>query len=404
MSSKFATAANDFERKTSRSIMRIRARSPFFGTLLYHTRVRPDPEAPTAYTDGKAIYVSPSFLDDLSLQQTEGILLHEVLHAALRHGPRRGSRPPRQWNVAADIVVNGIVRKENGLDIPSEGIVKPEWEDRSTEEVYELLKDEKKEQIEKEHLGGSSLEDWHEVWGDLRAGSGRNETGGIRGAGGHASPRELDAHWKQALQQAKAAAETAARGSVPAGLKRAVEEATAPQLDWRQMLWRFLARTPTDFAGYDRRFVHRGLYVETLEAKSVRVFVAVDTSGSVTGERLARFLSEVRGILRAYPRVEATLYYADVALHGPYALFSADAPIPEPEGGGGTSFVPFFEAVGEKESRFGQEVAVYLTDGYGTFPDGPPPVETLWVVTPGGLASEEFPFGKAVRLLSDEAG
>ena len=63
-----------------------------------------------------------------------------------------------------------------------------------------------------------------------------------------------------------------------------------------------------------------------------------------------------------------------------------------------------FRSVGEKESRFGQEVAVYLTDGYGTFPDGPPPVETLWVVTPGGLASEEFPFGKAVRLLSDEAG
>ena len=44
-------------------------------------------------------------------------------------------------------------------------------------------------------------------------------------------------------------------------------------------------------------------------------------------------------------------------------------------------------------------VAIYLTDGYGPFPDPAPKLPTLWVVTPGGLALEKFPFGERVRLL-----
>ena len=46
-------------------------------------------------------------------------------------------------------------------------------------------------------------------------------------------------------------------------------------------------------------------------------------------------------------------------------------------------------------------VCVYLTDGYGTFPDTVPKL-LLWVVTLGGLDLAQFPFGEAVRLLSTE--
>jgi predicted metal-dependent peptidase len=43
-------------------------------------------------------------------------------------------------------------------------------------------------------------------------------------------------------------------------------------------------------------------------------------------------------------------------------------------------------------------VLVYLTDGFGTFPNKTPDHPVLWVVTPGGLESENFPFGNVVRL------
>ena len=73
---------------------------------------------------------------------------------------------------------------------------------------------------------------------------------------------------------------------------------------------------------------------------------------------------------------------------------------PKPQGGGGTSFVPFFDKVAQRWDGQTQGVCVYLTDGYGSFPDTAPELPVLWVVTPGGLALEEFPFGEAVRLLS----
>ena len=44
-------------------------------------------------------------------------------------------------------------------------------------------------------------------------------------------------------------------------------------------------------------------------------------------------------------------------------------------------------------------MAIYLTDGFGTFPNPAPPLDTLWVVTVGGLDLEKFPFGETVRMV-----
>jgi predicted metal-dependent peptidase len=44
-------------------------------------------------------------------------------------------------------------------------------------------------------------------------------------------------------------------------------------------------------------------------------------------------------------------------------------------------------------------LAIYLTDGHGSFPSTPPDNPFLWVVTPGGLPSKQFPFGEVARLI-----
>ena len=80
---------------------------------------------------------------------------------------------------------------------------------------------------------------------------------------------------------------------------------------------------------------------------------------------------------------------------GPFTLDSDDS-IPEPVGGGGTSFVPFFEKVGKKPGS--TDVIVYLTDGYGVFPRKAPQENVLWVVPGAGLHDEKFPFGEVIRM------
>jgi len=89
-------------------------------------------------------------------------------------------------------------------------------------------------------------------------------------------------------------------------------------------------------------------------------------------------------------------WYADARLHGSHVLRDGDE-IPTPMGGGGADFRPFFEMV-KSASDARTSLAIYLTDGM-VFPEQPPAVDVLWVVTVGGLALESFPFGEAVRMV-----
>lgn len=209
---------------------------------------------------------------------------------------------------------------------------------------------------------------------------------------------ELEVHWTRARWRASVVSRSARAGTIPAGLAREFGALDPAQLDWRAHLWRYLVQTPSDFSGFDRRFVGRGLYLEALVGESLRVHLAVDTSGSIGEDELTVFFSEVRGVLGSYPHIECDLYYADTALHGPYRL-RAESKFPGPVGGGGTSFVPFFERVEQESVRHAEEVCIYFTDGFGEFPERPPSYPVLWVVTAGGLDLAEFPFGEAVRLI-----
>ena len=129
----------------------------------------------------------------------------------------------------------------------------------------------------------------------------------------------------------------------------------------------------------------------------MQVFCCIDTSGSVGQEELGLFLGELRGILSAYPLLRCWLWYADASCYGPYEI-TTDCELPKPKGGGGTDFRPFFKQVQKTWSREKQAVCVYLTDGFGDFPKQEPELPTLWVIVPGGLESQQFPYGEVVRL------
>lgn len=379
----------EFQKIISASLLRLRMKSPFFATLALFARFIPTESHHTAATDGRNVYFNPEFLVSLTPAQQDGLLLHEVLHAALLHVPRRGVRDAQLWNFAADIVTNGIIMQQGAFELPAGALRDEQIEHESVEEIYEiLLKDIEKYKSLWEDSGNDDLLDSP---GDS-LGDGEDSLSAARKAA-------LEAHWRNALQQAAVIARTANQGQLPTGIDRELGAVTSPQIDWRSYLWRYLVQTPTDFTGFDRRFIGRGLYLETLQGESVMVYIAIDTSGSIDVGELQMFLGEVGGILRSYPHIHCELYYIDADVYGPYEL-DANSALPQPQGGGGTSFVPFFEKVRDRWDGQSQGVCVYLTDGYGEFPVNTPELPTLWVVTSGGLELEKFPFGETVRLLS----
>ncbi len=369
------------EDKISACILRVRWKTPFFGALALFLEQVLDEQVLTACTDGREVRFNPQFVESLAPAELDAVMIHELLHAALLHIPRRRERDPHLWNVAADIVVNGIILKQSGLHLPLNPCIDASLENYEVEEVYEILLD----------RGAEKAITW--IGADLLSGG---EGEGFSESGN----REMEAHWKQAWHQAVALTQSFGQGSVPKDVLRFMENTLDPLLDWRSLLWRFMVRTPVDFTEFDRRLIGRGIYLESLAGETVSVRIAVDTSGSIDAKELSQFLAEVREILRLYPHIDAQLFYADAALHGPFDL--DEESLAKPVGGGGTSFLPFFQHMHEEIDSGGNTVVVYLTDGHGAFPKQHPTQPVLWVVTPGGLDSGRFPFGTVARFLSHQ--
>lgn len=369
-------------RRISASQIRLSASHPFFASLMMMAPIRLTESIGTAATDGASLFFCPSFIAPLSPPELDGLIVHEVLHCALLHITRRQSRDPLLWNIAADIHVNGLIRSEPHLELPSGGVIDPALEHLSVEEIYEVLR-------QRGQSVGLHLVDLIVKSAESSRIPGANDT-------------DVEAHWRAAIHRAIAASSLAGQGRLSAALLREFRNVCEPQVNWRSQLWRWLVRTPDDFQGFDRRFVWQRIYVEQLEGESIRVEVCIDTSGSINEEQLDAFLGELRGIIRSYPTVKCRLWYADADCHGPYEVDETGR-VPEPIGGGGTDFRPFLQRASGDDlagsNREAPPLLVYLTDGHGQFPDIVPSAPVLWAVVPGGLETSKFPFGHVVRMV-----
>lgn len=374
------------------SLLRIRGDHPFFGTLALFAELRVTEDVATAATDGKTLFCNPDFIEKLDGPRLCGLVSHELLHAALQHVIRRREREPLAWNIAADIVVNGMIRKDTDYPLPEGSVEVPKLAHLSVEEIYEqITRDGYK-------LPNLPVQDVMST-----PGASSNEAGSSILEQREAA--KLQRHWRGALQQAGAVAWRVGKGIGRNGLDavRDVQGACESRISWRELLWQFIVATPFDFAGFDRRFIHQGLYLEDMVGESVEVAICIDTSGSIGGSELDAFYGEIQGILDAYPHIRGRLFFADADLHGPYE-FSSTAPMPQARGGGGTDFIPFFNWIEHQENSNSVALCIYFTDGYGSFPSSPPPIPSLWVVSPGGLESSLFPFGMVARMVDGLQG
>lgn len=381
------------------TILRIRGDHPFFGTLALFAELSVTIDVPTAATDGKTIYFNPNFIEKLDAPRLCGLFVHELLHAALQHNIRRREREPVAWNIAADIVVNGMIRKDTEYLLPEGAVENVKLSHLSVEEIYEQIT---RSDQALPYLG--LVDVMSPIFGSGRNNESESDdphatTHQATGSINLSDLERIQRHWRGALQQAVAVARRVGKGIGKNGLgaTRDVQGAQEAKLSWRELLWQFIVSTPFDFSGFDRRFIHKGLYLEEMQGDSVEIAICVDTSGSIGGTELDAFYSEIYGIIDAYPHIRGHLFYADADLYGPYE-FSRTEALPEARGGGGTDFQPFFRWLEKQSDNHSVSVCIYFTDGYGTFPSAPSRIPTLWVVSRGGLESTVFPFGMVARM------
>ena len=420
----------DIENKLVSARTRLILDKPFLGALVLRLPMMEG--APswcnTTFSDGRTFYYNAEYINSLDIDQTQFALSHEALHCALSHFYRRGHRIKTRWDLACDYAVNPMLINDGLKPTPDAAYLK-QYRGMTAEEIYPCLDDEEDEQeqdsdtddnedLENKHQGDAGSDDSEKEpeqddrsdperepeQDDPSEGTGNNRHGkASSGSNGAAEPEpmsgqqqeDLNTQWQQRL--ASAAQTAHQRGQLGVEMARMVDFLLQPKLPWRLLLQRYMSMTARDDYSYSRPSSRRGnpAVYPRLRSSETSIVVVIDTSGSISGEEIGEFISEIDAI-KSYVRARITLLTCDSELnHGcpwyfdPWDEFSRDIEI---HGGGGTSFSPPFEWI-ENQDR-APDLLVYFTDARGKFPPAEPMYPVLWLVK--GQAT--VPFGQRVQL------
>lgn len=405
----------------------ITSKCPILLVPIYTLReeVSPFPPGPLG-TDGVHLWYHPEqVIQDYQKDRNSVAhqLLHVTIHCLMGHVPMRSrQKDVRVFDVVADWRTLQIIR---GLDIGLEPRTSLElWEYRALEDLSlcQLLhqgcqnKEIRKLLRKLTKAGCGVVVDDHSLWNLATA----RQAGGVSGKIGELSQgesargqamaqggEEAAPDWegiRQALFDQAQAGDT--WGNLAGMIKAEMGPAEENEISYEQFLRRFAVpneRLLLDPDSFDPRWYHLGLEqygdIPLLEPSEIseppapdNIVLALDTSGSCDGEICRRFLRETLNLLRdisaGASSFQVLALQCDTEIRKEVLLETRDQLddfIAEftPAGFGGTDFRPVFHRVQQlREEGTMPRVKglLYLSDGYGDFPDKAPDYPVVFLM------------------------
>jgi predicted metal-dependent peptidase len=345
---------------------------PYLASALFAAPVNAVEGSGTIAVDQRwRIHADPVVIDALGADELGKLLVHLVSHLLRDHATRAGAAgvhgddgDPVAWNRAVDAEINDDLAA--GDMVPASAGDMPAAlgaEDGGLAEHYYGLA-----------RGGTRSWDCGSGCDGIRRpwdGEGDGEAGGLG---------ERDGQWlRLAVASELQGGDSTEPGSIPAGWMRWAETVLPSRTDWRRVLAAEVQAGVMRVAGmvdYSYRKPSRrsqatpSVIMPTLERPVPDVAIVCDTSGSMTGEQLARVLAEVEALLQR------------VGLRGPSVrILTCDAEVHSVKrvtratqiellGGGGTDMGQGIAQAVALHPR--PSIVVVLTDGFTPWPEGPP--------------------------------
>lgn len=359
-----------------------------------------DDDIPTAATDGRDEWYGRKFVDSLGDKELAFVVVHESYHKMLRHlttWDRLHKEDARLANMACDYVINLAITQRDPsssvVTMPKRGgkaigLLDTRFNNMNAKQVFDILKQEQKAGGGSGDDGSGETLDHHDWDGAKQLPQEEQEK----------LAKEVD----QAIRQGQIAA-SKMHGAKAGNMSRELAELLEAKVDWRELLREFVSaicagRDQSSWRRPNRRFLSTDTYMPSLVSERVgHLVIGIDTSGSIGGPELSRFLSEVKDIAeRVHPDKVDLLYWdARVAGHEEYDSFTLPSLIDstKPKGGGGTDPTCVERYLAEKKIK--PECIIMLTDGYlsgwGSWE-----VPIMWCICGGN--NTVAPVGKTIHI------
>lgn len=333
-----------------------------FSGLFMVGKVSVDETTPTAKTNGVNVIYGRAFVDSLNDKQLAFLILHENMHKAYRHlvvWDKLWKKNPQLANASCDYVINLQIQdydpKGYDVEMPTDangevlGLIDEKYRGMDAHQVFMLLEKDKDGQ-----QGGSGQGMDEHDWENAQEGTPQEQ-------------EQLTREIEGALRQGAILA-----GKMGGGLSREMQDLLTPKVNWKDALRDFVktstqGKDQTTWRRLHKRYIGMDIIMpSTYDEKVGGIVVAVDTSGSIGGEELAQFLSEVKSICDEVSPEKIDLLYWDTEVAGHETYMGAElaslTETTQAKGGGGTSpeCVPFYM----KEKNLEPECVIMLTDGY----------------------------------------
>lgn len=406
----------------------------FFGTLATRLALVECTWCKTIAVDGKHLFYNREWIKSLTEKELSFVLCHEVLHLVYDHLGRRAGRDKKIWNAATDYVINATLIHERVGDMPKGGLYDSRFTyEMSADEVYRLLMDD----VEKGKLDPDSLDtiDEHLDIGGDGEGEGKKEgEGGVPGDGGKnpdgdpdpgdktgvdystKAPVYTEEEFARLRNESRAAfinAIQSNQGNAPSHIVRQLNELVKPTIDWRELLTKSIQASFKEDYSFNqpsrrswainisnKRSGYKVMLPSQKTGQTIDICISLDTSGSISDEIFASFLSETVGICEQYEDYRLHVWCIDAAIYNPQ-VFTPDN-INElrsykPAGGGGNDFPLNWKYMMDNEIT--PELFVVFSDGYpcGSWGD-PDYCDTIFVIRNEWDKNITAPFGLTVYM------
>lgn len=403
-------------------------------------------------TDGHFLFYNPKhILGNYRLEKEIPVrdYLHVVMHCIFQHMYGAPNLERSLWDLACDIAVEYSI-SELGLgcvqarrQARQEAVyaaLKKELKFLTAEKIYRYYQDKNLTPMQLADIRSLFYADNHEFWyltiveievriglslsgagqsDDQESNSEDNQDGDSENHGNSSDSSENDDSdgmgargqqaqiWKDISEQMQMDLETFSKqqGDKAGGLMQNLNAVNREKYDYTEFLKKFavtgeVMKINDDefdyiFYTYGLQLYEKMPLIEPLEYKDVKrireFVIAIDTSGSTSGELVQRFVQKTYNILKS-----TESFFSKINLH----IIQCDAEIQEDvkitsqeefdkylktmkiHGLGGTDFRPVFSYVNQlvKEREFRNlRGLIYFTDGYGNFPERMPDYQTAFV-------------------------
>ena len=351
----------------------------------------------TAATDGVNILFNRKFVMGLNEYEVNFLVLHELGHIMFSHlfvYTWLMKLNAMRTNCAMDYVVNGWIvdtDPSGHFARPIKGtLYKPEWSTLSTDAIYRLLADSQgqgkgdKPCEEGEGRGNGNGEGEGDKPGEGGAKGNSDKPGTGNGEGDGDGP--LDSHdWESAdklsdeeKQELADNVEQAIRegtilvGKAQGNMSRAIRDILTPKIDWKEVFREFVnsvkqGKESLTWQSFNRRYLPFDAYLPSAISETVgEIILAVDTSGSIGDEALAKVVAEMVAMVEQVDPENIRILWWDTGVAKEQVInrdkSSKIAHIVDAAGGGGTRMGCVSDYINAKNYK--PECVVVFTDGY----------------------------------------